>query len=229
LRPQGYTTVDIMPENNPDIVADAANMHMIASGSAEELYASHVLEHFAWPRALLVLAEWARVLRPGGVLKVAVPDMELFAAMLAKGQNPFHVMEMIYGAHWLTPGGPQGHHYGYTKSMLVEILTVLGFGDFDWWNSDMPEAANGWLYGDNAEQIGLSINIAATKRAKPLIDVPTLAQKLREQIGQPFMRVVRDMGSGPIEAQTSQQIDAMLFQRLHFKLLEERHLRRLKE
>jgi hypothetical protein len=222
LRPEGYTTVDISPENHPDIVADAADLHMIETGVADEFYASHVLEHFAWPRTLLVLAEWARLLKRGGVLKLAVPDMELFAAMLTNGQNPFHVMEMIYGAHWLAPGGPQGHHFGFTKPMLVEILTVLGFSNFDWWNSEQPEAANGWLYADNAEQIGLSINIAVTKESDPLVSVPLLARHIRDRIGQPFMRVVRDLCSEPIEVPTPQKIDAMLFQRLHFKVLEER-------
>ncbi len=52
LRPPGYKTIDIDPANEPDIVADAASLPGIASESADEFYASHVLEHFSWPRAL---------------------------------------------------------------------------------------------------------------------------------------------------------------------------------
>lgn len=42
--------------------------------SADEIYASHVLEHFPMADVPKVLAEWVRVLKPGGRLRVSVPD-----------------------------------------------------------------------------------------------------------------------------------------------------------
>jgi predicted SAM-dependent methyltransferase len=44
-------------------------------GSVDEIYSSHVLEHFAYPRPLLdVLEESRRVLKPGGRFSIAVPN-----------------------------------------------------------------------------------------------------------------------------------------------------------
>lgn len=43
FRPVGYKTIDIEADHNPDIVADAAILPMIESGTAGEFYASHVL------------------------------------------------------------------------------------------------------------------------------------------------------------------------------------------
>src|SRR5690242_15221442 len=96
LHPDGYTTVDIDPANKPDIVADASSLTIIESSTCEEVYASHVLEHIPWPHAVSAITEWARVLRPGGTIKISVPDMELLARMLARAQNPWHVMASIY-------------------------------------------------------------------------------------------------------------------------------------
>lgn len=47
-----------------------------ADNSVEEIRASHVLEHFDFAEAKVALAEWVRVLKPGGLIKIAVPDFE---------------------------------------------------------------------------------------------------------------------------------------------------------
>ena len=236
LKPDGYLTVDIDPANKPDIVADASGLPMIESGSVEEVYVSHVLEHIAWPYALSALAEWSRVIRIGGTLKVAVPDMSIYGEMLARKENVWHVMAMVYGGHWATPGGPQGHHYGYTWEMLIEIMTVLGYADLEHWNSDTLEAANGWLFGDNGERLGVSINIVGTKRSEPLVDIAALTVLTRSHlITEPLMKVVREMldrdGGDLPEIEKN---NAHLAQHLHIKLVDARRreialLKRIKE
>jgi len=210
-----FTTVDIDPNNKPNVVADAASMPMFDSGSADEVYASHVLEHFAWPRALQPLQEWARILKVSGVLKIAVPDMALFGELLARGQNPWVVMSNVYGAHWLTPGGPQGHHYGWTYDMLTEVLTILGFEDFRHWTSDLPEAANGWVFTGNGEHVGMSLNIAATKKSAPLVDIAELQKRIH-----PTKSLAETLETfGPLG--TIVPKSATYSQKLHFRLVEE--------
>jgi predicted SAM-dependent methyltransferase len=222
FKPEGYTTIDIDPANKPDIIADAGKLPMIQNDAADEVHASHVVEHFPWPHVLLVLAEWARVIKVGGIMRIAVPDMALLARMLANETNPWHAMGSIYGGHWATPGGPQGHHYGYTHRMLIEVLTVLGFHNFKHWNTDLPEAANGWLYLDNGEQVALSINVSGIKKTAPLVDIQTLFHRIRYQdILQPFMRVVRDIAMEEIELPDQREIDSEIFQSLHMKYLNE--------
>lgn len=56
------------------------------TGSLDFVYSSHLLEDYLdWNP---VLDEWVRVLKPGGNLIVLVPDKELWAAAMAKGQTP---------------------------------------------------------------------------------------------------------------------------------------------
>jgi SAM-dependent methyltransferase len=55
----------------PDILADGLRLDCIASASQDFVVANHLLEHAQ--DALGTLGNWLRVLRPGGVLFVAVP------------------------------------------------------------------------------------------------------------------------------------------------------------
>lgn len=64
----------------------AEDLSIIASGSLDWLYASHLLEDFLdWTP---VLCEWVRVIRPGGHLVILVPDRHLWAEAIARGQPP---------------------------------------------------------------------------------------------------------------------------------------------
>jgi predicted SAM-dependent methyltransferase len=48
-------------------------------GSVDEIYSSHVLEHFGYPDPLLaILRECHRVLKPGGRIRAAVPNARLY-------------------------------------------------------------------------------------------------------------------------------------------------------
>jgi len=44
--------------------------------SFDVVYHSHVLEHFSQPDGLRFLGQLPKVLRPGGLLRVVVPDLE---------------------------------------------------------------------------------------------------------------------------------------------------------
>jgi SAM-dependent methyltransferase len=52
-----------------------------ADVSVDALYHSHVLEHLSREQAQQLIAECARVLRPGGILRVVVPDLETAARL----------------------------------------------------------------------------------------------------------------------------------------------------
>jgi SAM-dependent methyltransferase len=56
----------------PDIVADADELGMIESGSQDFVIANHLLEHL--PDPIGAFTEWYRVLRPSGILFLALPD-----------------------------------------------------------------------------------------------------------------------------------------------------------
>ena len=101
----GWEIFDVRPGPHVDHVGDALDLSRFADASFTEVYASHVLEHFDYKDELLsVLAEWHRVLRPGGVLRVSVPDLDILAHLLLQRHTldvnqRFQVMRMIFGGH----------------------------------------------------------------------------------------------------------------------------------
>ena len=49
--------------------------------SVDEIYASHILEHFGLNEILKVLQNWVSKLKPGGLMKIAVPDFQKITEM----------------------------------------------------------------------------------------------------------------------------------------------------
>ena len=78
----GFESLDISPEykvgegmpRSVDYIADASKPLPFDGSTFDVIYASHVLEHFPWYQIESILKEWARVLKPGGILEVWVPD-----------------------------------------------------------------------------------------------------------------------------------------------------------
>ena len=74
IRP-GYLNVDFQEFHHPDLVADIRKLEMLPSEFYEEVLAQDCLEHFPRCDTKPALAEWSRLLKPGGVLKLRVPNL----------------------------------------------------------------------------------------------------------------------------------------------------------
>lgn len=72
----GWTNVDADTTVKADVHADALEfLDRLGESEVEEIYAGHFLEHLAKPAADRFLRECYRVLVPGGVCAIVVPDM----------------------------------------------------------------------------------------------------------------------------------------------------------
>lgn len=72
---QRYPQLDPSRVVEPDIVEDGFTLASVPGHSQDFVIANHVLEHS--PNPLQALENWARVVRPGGVLYVTVPVAEM--------------------------------------------------------------------------------------------------------------------------------------------------------
>lgn len=71
-----WINIDIAP-SSPEVMAyDLRRGVPLADNSCDVVYHSHVLEHLRRQEAKFFLSECVRVLKPGGILRVAVPDLE---------------------------------------------------------------------------------------------------------------------------------------------------------
>lgn len=98
----------------------------MADGVADEIYASHILEHASHKRTIDILKDWHRVLKVGGVLKVAVPDfrrtIELY---LQTGMNDW-VVNYLWGDQ-IYDGA--NHYCAFDEGRLTKCLKAAGFGE----------------------------------------------------------------------------------------------------
>jgi SAM-dependent methyltransferase len=81
VTPDGWIHVDRFAGDGVHVVADLRDGLPIADRSLDVVVAMHVLQDLAYPDIVPALSELRRILRPGGVLRAGVPDLE--RAMMA--------------------------------------------------------------------------------------------------------------------------------------------------
>jgi len=130
VRTPGWEVLDANPGPHVDHVCNASDLCAFANESFEQIYASHVVEHFDYRDQLtLTLKEWHRVLVPGGTLCVSVPDLDILARLMTDRErltmpDRFMVMRMIFGGH---TDRYAYHLVGLNEEFLTGFLHAAGF------------------------------------------------------------------------------------------------------
>jgi predicted SAM-dependent methyltransferase len=76
---QAWLNYDLVPQDASIRKANFFQRVPLADGEADVVYHSHVLEHLTYDGGRAFLKDCARVLKPGGTLRIVVPDLEAFA------------------------------------------------------------------------------------------------------------------------------------------------------
>jgi predicted SAM-dependent methyltransferase len=93
---------------------------------ADTVFTSHTLEHLARADGERLVAESLRVLRPGGIVHISVPDLaEVIDGFTAGGR--FDAVDALFEDHDL--GDYARHRYMYDEAMLTDLLERTGFAD----------------------------------------------------------------------------------------------------
>ncbi|HWH49454.1 MAG TPA: methyltransferase domain-containing protein [Burkholderiales bacterium] len=71
-----WVNVDVVPASSEVIAVDVRKGLPFADRTFDAVYCSHVLEHLSQHQAAGLLEHMHRVLRPGGIIRIAVPDLE---------------------------------------------------------------------------------------------------------------------------------------------------------
>ncbi|PJF38486.1 MAG: methyltransferase, partial [Phototrophicales bacterium] len=100
--------------------------------SVDLIYNCHVLEHFKRRDVPRVLKEWHRVLRPGGVLRISVPDF----AQICEVYRRFGKLDLVVGALFGRQDYLYNIHYNvFDFESLSRSLMDAGFVNvrrYDW-------------------------------------------------------------------------------------------------
>jgi predicted SAM-dependent methyltransferase len=85
-----WINMDMNPNLPGVIVHDVTQRIPLEDSSCDVVYHSHLLEHIWHPAALPFMRECCRVLRPGGILRVAVPDLEQICCLYLEKMAKAH-------------------------------------------------------------------------------------------------------------------------------------------
>lgn len=108
----GFETLDLVKSHLVDHVGDCRKTPF-KSGTYDLVYACHVIEHIEWYDVEATIAEWARILAPGGWLEVhTINAQRMLKAFLHydetgewTGPNPSWMIELTKGDPYLWASG----------------------------------------------------------------------------------------------------------------------------
>jgi SAM-dependent methyltransferase len=126
-------------------------------GSVSVIRASHVLEHFPHGQIAEVLKDWVRALKPGGELRIAVPNFEWIAENYVAGQ-PINTQGYVMGGQ---VDEADFHKSTFDKGYLTKLFAQAGLMLVKEWKSELQDCAS----------LPVSLNLCGTKPYKSEISV----------------------------------------------------------
>lgn len=136
--------------------------------SVSEIRASHILEHFGLREIGSVLKDWYSKLVPGGLIKIAVPDLDKIVDMIKNKTDEKAVM-------YLMGDQKDSNHYhksAFDKASLVDIMKHVGFVNVQEWHDDIMDSSN----------LPVSLNIMGYKPAE---EKTTIKRKISAVMSMP--------------------------------------------
>ena len=130
----GWINSDIKDDPSVDIACDILEGLPLESGSIEYAVSIHALPELRYPDQLPALRELRRVLAPGGVLRLALPDLDRgIRAYLDEDRDYFLIPDddaRSIGSKFIA----QMLWYGYSKTLfthdfIAELLEKAGFSE----------------------------------------------------------------------------------------------------
>jgi predicted SAM-dependent methyltransferase len=131
-RLHGWVNIDLVKHAGADIQWNVCEEFPLPSASCRSIFHEHLLEHFSVEEGLRMLKECHRLLMPGGVLRVAMPSLEVMLASCSDGswkeKKSVHMPPVetraeylnIYFRRW-------GHKWIYDREELHRRLREAGF------------------------------------------------------------------------------------------------------
>lgn len=149
----GWLCTDIDPRSDEAVYLDATRRFPFEDGTFDYVYSEHMIEHITWLQGLSMLKECRRVMRPGGTLRVATPDLNVLLDLYAHPDAPRNAAYI----RWITDRFLEGvtvyqptfvlnnafenwgHQFLYDEPTIRMALREAGFADVRRCESEQSE------------------------------------------------------------------------------------------
>jgi predicted SAM-dependent methyltransferase len=123
---KGAIGIDLRKISGVNIVADARWLP-IRDEALDEIYSSHLVEHFGHQETERLLSEWVRCLKKGGLFEIRCPDLRARCFLFFLNPSNENVRN-IYGAQDYSGNT---HLCGFSFGLLKKLLERNGITKID--------------------------------------------------------------------------------------------------
>lgn len=169
IRLPGYINVDIQDGPAVDRVADLRALPW-EDGGVDMIYSCAAIEHFGRREWVGVLKEWARVLKPGGLLRLSTADFEAAIERYREAHNLQELLGLLIGGQ---KDDYDWHGMIFDFATLKSGMEEAGFRDvrrYDWRQTELgklgiDDFSQAYLpHMDKERGRLMMLNVEATRR-----------------------------------------------------------------
>jgi predicted SAM-dependent methyltransferase len=156
----GWLNTDLVPWSldyvtGGSIILDAREKFSIPDCTFHYVFTEHQIEHMTYSEGARMLAECYRVLKPGGKIRIATPNLDNILSLCSHENGS---LQRAYVQQWIERFHPGptvaasivvndffrlwGHKFIYDRKTLAHSVELAGFIDVRWYDpgeSDDPE------------------------------------------------------------------------------------------
>jgi len=139
----GWLNSDYHPESDRELYLDVRKPFPFEPAMFDFVYSEHMIEHLTRAQTRFMLGECARVLRPGGRLRLATPNLVFLIEMYRSEKTPLQQRYLAWAAqsYGLPPDEADdiyiinhfvrawGHRFIYDENSLQRAMEQEGFGE----------------------------------------------------------------------------------------------------
>jgi predicted SAM-dependent methyltransferase len=142
----GWLNSDLQPVDPGIIFMDAREPFPFADRTFDYIFCEHCIEHIGYSEGLCALRECHRVLKPGGRVRIATPNLSVIVGLCSSPRNEMQERYIKWYVDTYTPEFDSyapcfvvnnsfrlwGHQFIYDAETLASALTTAGFTELRW-------------------------------------------------------------------------------------------------
>ena len=163
--------IDAGDYDHLDLKHDISKKMPLSEDLVDLIYSSHLIEYFDRHEIKNILLDWKRVLKPGGILRLAMPDFKAITNLYIKGSIKIEqALGPIYGKMKMGKSTIY-HKTAYDFESLKSLLEECGYvsiKEYDWRDTDhsgFDDHSQAYIpHMDKENGVLISLNVECKKK-----------------------------------------------------------------